>query len=79
MHRVISFRPVMLLFAALSVIVPAGAASARQELEITPGELFAYRLTRSTFDNALRWAFDLSKRVEAPPAPWGYEGTVPTH
>jgi hypothetical protein len=56
-----------------------GAANNIWRMEVTPGELFAYRLTRSTFDNALRWAFDLSKRVEAPPAPWGYEGTVPTH
>lgn len=48
-------------------------------MEITPGEVFAYRLTRSTFDNALRWAFDLANPVAPPPAPWGYEDTQPTH
>jgi hypothetical protein len=48
-------------------------------MEITPGEVFAYRLTRSTFDNALRWAFDLTNPVPPPPAPWGYEDTEPTH
>lgn len=48
-------------------------------MEITPGEVFAYRLTRSTFDNALRWAFDLTNPVSPPPAPWGYEETEPTH
>ena len=56
-----------------------GAAANIWRMEITPGEVFAYRLTRSTFDNALRWAFDLTKPVEPPPAPWGYEATVPTH
>jgi hypothetical protein len=48
-------------------------------MEITPGEVFAYRLTRTTFDQALRWAFDLSRPVSPPPAPWGYENTEPTH
>jgi hypothetical protein len=48
-------------------------------MEITPGEVFAYRLTRTTFDSALRWAFDLSSPVAPPPAPWGYEATEPTH
>jgi len=56
-----------------------GAAANIWRMEITPEEVFAYRLTRSTFDNALRWAFDLTKPVEPPPAPWGYEATVPTH
>lgn len=34
---------------------------------------FTYRLTREGRD--FRVDFDLSKPVEAPPAPWGYEGT----
>ncbi len=48
-------------------------------MEITPGEIFAYRLTRTDFDRALRWAFDLANPVSPPPAPWGYEDTEPTH
>lgn len=48
-------------------------------MELSLGEGFSYRLTRTTFDNALRWAFDLTKPVTSPPAPWGYEATVPTH
>lgn len=59
-------------------LVP-GARNNIWRMEITPGEVFAYRLTRSTFDNALRWAFDLTNPVEAPPAAWGYEETEPTH
>lgn len=56
-----------------------GAANNIWRMEITPGEDFSYRLTRSDFDNALRWAFDLSNPVSPPPAPWGYEDTEPTH
>jgi len=56
-----------------------GAQNNIWRMEITPGEVFAYRLTRSTFENALRWAFDLTNPVEPPPAPWGYEDTEPTH
>ncbi|TVP57880.1 MAG: hypothetical protein EA351_05115 [Gemmatimonadales bacterium] len=56
-----------------------GAENNIWRMEIEPGEEFAYRLTRSTFDNALRWAFDLTNPVDPPPAPWGYEDTEPTH
>jgi hypothetical protein len=56
-----------------------GAENNIWRMEITPGVTFSYRLTRSTFDNALRWAFDLRTPVAAPPAPWGYEDTEPTH
>ncbi len=59
-------------------LVP-GAARNIWRMEITPGESFSYRLTRSTFDDALRWAFDLTEPVETPPASWGYEDTEPTH
>lgn len=59
-------------------LVP-GAQNNIWRMEITPGEVFAYRLTRSTFDNALRWAFDLTNPINPPPAPWGYEETEPTH
>jgi hypothetical protein len=59
-------------------LVP-GAVRNIWRMEITPGDVFAYRLTRSTFDNALRWAFDLTNPVDPPPAPWGYEDTAPTH
>ncbi len=56
-----------------------GAENNIWRMEITPGEVFAYRLTRTTFDRALRWAFDLTNPVDPPPAPWGYEDTRPTH
>lgn len=56
-----------------------GAENNIWRMEITPGEVFSYRLTRTTFDRALRWAFDLSNPVPAPPAPWGYEDETPTH
>lgn len=56
-----------------------GAVNNIWRMEITPGEVFAYRLTRSTFDGALRWAFDLADPVPPPRAPWGYEDTEPTH
>jgi hypothetical protein len=57
----------------------SGAEANIWRMEITPGDVFAYRLTRSTFDRALRWAFDLSQPVTPPPAPWGYEQEPPTH
>lgn len=56
-----------------------GAENNIWRMEISPGEVFAYRLTRSTFDQALRWAFDLSEPVPLPPAPWGYDQEPPTH
>jgi hypothetical protein len=62
----------------IGALVP-GAEANIWRMEITPGEVFAYRLTRSTFDRALRWAFDLSQPISPPPAPWGYEQEPPTH
>lgn len=59
-------------------LVP-GARNNIWRMEITPGEVFSYRLTRSTFENSLQWAFDLTSPVEPPTAPWGYEATSPTH
>ena len=40
---------------------------------IYPGEFFAYRLTRE--GRELRVDFDLTKPVDLPPTPWGYEDT----
>ena len=59
-------------------LVP-GAVRNIWRMDITPGDVLVYRLTRSTFHNVLRWAFDLTNPVEPPPAPWGYEDTEPTH
>ena len=46
-------------------------------LEVLPGEIFAYGLLReATEGEGLRYRveFDLTRPVEPPPAPWGFEG-----
>lgn len=49
-------------------------------VEIDPeGDLLAYELTRDGETTVVRWEFDLSRPVDPPPAPWGYEDTEPTH
>jgi hypothetical protein len=42
-------------------------------VEVVPGETFTYALRREGTDRRFRVAFDLSRPVEAPPAPWGWE------
>ncbi len=42
-------------------------------LEVEPGESFAYQLVREGTDRRVRFEFDLSETVPAPPAPWGFE------
>jgi hypothetical protein len=44
-------------------------------LEIQPGEGFVYALRREGTDRRVRFEFDLTDPVSAPPAPWGAEGT----
>lgn len=41
-------------------------------IEVVPGEVFAYALRREGTDRKFRVEFDLTRPVEAPPAPWGY-------
>jgi hypothetical protein len=43
-------------------------------MSIAPGERFVYHLSRDGEPRAT-FTFDLSRAVEPPPAPWGYEGT----
>ncbi len=40
-------------------------------MELVPGAYFAYSLRRMGTDRHFRVVFDLTKPVEAPPAPWG--------
>ena len=42
-------------------------------MTIGPGQRFTYHLTRHGEPRAT-FTFDLTRTVEAPPAPWGYEG-----
>ncbi|TVP78750.1 MAG: hypothetical protein EA352_01620 [Gemmatimonadales bacterium] len=48
-------------------------------MEIEEGQRFAYQLRRTGEQWRVRWEFDLTEEVDAPPAPWGYEDTEPTH
>ncbi len=59
-------------------LVP-GAGNNIWTMELEPGASFAYQLVRTGEDWQVRWEFDLTRPVEAPPAPWGYEDTEPTH
>jgi hypothetical protein len=42
-------------------------------IEIIPGRTFSYALRREGTDRRFKVDFDLTKPVEAPPAPWGHE------
>ncbi|MFC4727776.1 hypothetical protein [Coralloluteibacterium thermophilus] len=42
-------------------------------MEIEPGETFVYELARPGTDRLFRVRFDLTREIEAPPAPWGHE------
>ncbi|MEX2473195.1 MAG: hypothetical protein WEA34_13490 [Gemmatimonadota bacterium] len=50
------------------------AATNVWSLTVEPGERLTYHLTRHGEARAT-FTFDLSRTVEAPPAPWGYEGS----
>ena len=43
-------------------------------ISLTPGERLVYHLTRDGQPRAT-FEFDLTREVELPPAPWGYEGS----
>jgi hypothetical protein len=40
-------------------------------IEVEPGARFVYALRREGIDRRYRIEFDLSRRVAAPPPPWG--------
>lgn len=42
-------------------------------MEVEPGAYFAYALRRTDSDRHFRLEFDLTRPVEAPPAPWGQD------
>ncbi len=42
-------------------------------MEVLPGETFAYHLQRLGSERLFRVEFDLSREIEAPPAPWGWQ------
>lgn len=53
-------------------LIPAAATNV-WTVEIIPGRMFAYALRREGTDRRFRVEFDLSRPVEPPPAPWGWE------
>lgn len=55
-------------------IIPEAATNI-WTIQIHPGQTLSYQLVRVGTDRRVRFEFDLSQPVEAPPAPWGYEGT----
>lgn len=52
-------------------LIPAAATNV-WTVEVVPGERFAYALRREGTDRRFRVEFDLTRPVEAPPAPWGH-------
>lgn len=44
-------------------------------MEVHPGEKFVYYVRRLATERYYHVEFDLTEPVEAPPAPWGWEGT----
>jgi hypothetical protein len=57
-----------------SVAAVPARATQHWFLEVHPGEIFAYGLFREETGLSYRIEFDLTEPVEAPPAPWGWEG-----
>ena len=52
-------------------LIPAAATNV-WTVEVVPGERFAYALRREGTERRFRVEFDLTRRVPAPPAPWGH-------
>ncbi len=55
-----------------ATLLPA-ASTNTWTVEVVPGETFVYALRRENSDRRFRIAFDLTRPVAAPPAPWGFE------
>jgi hypothetical protein len=53
-------------------LIPAAATNV-WTMELEPGTQFVYALRREGTDRRFRVAFDLTRAVPAPPAPWGFE------
>jgi hypothetical protein len=53
-----------------SELIPAAATNV-WTVEVVPGEQFTYALRREGTDRRFRIEFDLTRTVDAPPAPWG--------
>lgn len=58
---------------AYSVAAVPGRGSQLWFLELRPGDAFIYGLRREATGLRYHVEFDLTRRVEAPPAPWGFE------
>jgi hypothetical protein len=56
-------------------LIPA-AATNFWTVEVHPGESFIYTLRREGTDRRFQVLFDLTRPVEAPPVPWGWEYTL---
>lgn len=54
-------------------LIPAAATNV-WTIEVVPDTIFAYALRREGTDRRFRVEFDLTRAVEPPPAPWGFEG-----
>lgn len=52
-------------------LIPAAQANV-WTVEVEPGQRFAYALRREGTDRRFRVAFDLTRPITPPPAPWGY-------
>ena len=51
-------------------LVPTAATNV-WSIEVDPGRMFAYALRREGTDRRFRVEFDLQRRIETPPPPWG--------
>jgi cell wall-associated NlpC family hydrolase len=52
-------------------LIPAAATNV-WTIEVIPGEAFVYALRREGTDRRFRLAFDLTRPIPPPPAPWGH-------
>ena len=68
-YLALGFVALILLLSGLELLSSA-EAGIRFAMEVHPGRMFAYELTRPG-DRKFRVEFDLSKAVPTPPAPWG--------
>lgn len=55
-----------------AALIPAAATNV-WSIELSPGSSYTYGLRREGTDRRFFVAFDLSRPVAAPPAPWGFE------
>jgi hypothetical protein len=53
-------------------LIPAASTNV-WTVEVIPDTIFAYALRREGTDRRFRVEFDLTRPIDAPPAPWGHE------